>query len=193
VHTSASRGQYHEVGPHTMCTLQLILLPCDTCGIAGEHSSMYCGYLVSSVLPTAGLEVSQAWLGSGLLKLMTLWPLGRQAKGHWLLRRRVVPSIRWATAAYRLSRSQRAQQAPQHKCNPCCDTVSAGKSRAVTTPTSGWNCSLYSHRGIRTPDRRRHTMGRNGAAPGRRLAATALPPPACAARPCTVYLQCSVL
>jgi hypothetical protein len=26
--------------------------------------------------------------------------------------------------------TQRAQQAPQHKCNPCCDTVSAGGIRA---------------------------------------------------------------
>jgi hypothetical protein len=54
---------------------------------------------------------------------------------------------------------------------------------------------LFTHTGAYAhPDRRRHTMGRNGAAPGRRLAATALPHLPCAARPCTVYLhQCSVL
>jgi hypothetical protein len=79
---------------------------------------------------------------------------------------------------------------------PCCDTVSVGKPHLeLTTPTSGWNCSLYSHRegGIRTPDRRRHTLGRNGAAPGRRLWHRLATPPA-VLRSSTVYLhQCSVL
>jgi hypothetical protein len=97
-----------------------------------------------------------------------------QAKGH-------APTTRCPSSCGGYSRlpplvsTQRAQQALNtnksllhrwhHGIREPDYTYHKGGTALFTTPGGA-----YAH-----PDRRRHTMGRNGAAPGRRLAATALP------------------
>jgi hypothetical protein len=63
---------------------------------------MYCGYLVSSVLPTAGLEVSQHGWGAvySTDDAVTIRSTGERP----LAARRRVVLRSWVTAAYRLSR-----------------------------------------------------------------------------------------
>jgi hypothetical protein len=66
-------------------------------------------------------------VGERLLKPMTV-TLGRQAKGHWLLRRRVVLSILGGAAAtaFHLVSARRAQQTLS-TTHSRLDTVSVGK------------------------------------------------------------------
>jgi hypothetical protein len=131
--------------------------PCDTCGIAGEHSSMYCGYwCLRSYQPRVSRYHRHGWERSTQTDdAVTIRSTGERPLAAPTTRCSSILG-RWLQLPTAFLVSTQRTAGPQHKCNPCCDTVSAGGH-----PRADYTYQrvelLSSHReGI---DRRRHTWG----------------------------------
>jgi hypothetical protein len=118
---------------------------------------MYCGYLVSFGLTNCGSRGITGMVGERSTQTddaVTIRSTG-ETTGCPTTRCSLILG-RWLVPTAFLVSTQRAQQALNTNTIPVA-TRHRGV-RGVTSPTSGWNCSLLTP-GHTHPDRRRHTWG----------------------------------
>jgi hypothetical protein len=156
---SASRRHYHEVGPHTTCTLQLIpsLRHVWHSRRQQQHVLWILGAFGLTNRGSRGITGMVGERSTQTDDAVTIRSTGERPLAAPTTRCSSILGVATATA-FLAVRTQRAQQASTQMQFPVA-TRYRGHPRA-TTPTSGWNCSLYSHRrAYAHPDRRRHTWG----------------------------------